>query len=61
MFERIMKDFDYVSKEDREEFYKLLGMVKTSKMEKIVPKVLLKHYIRKVSDKYLKDQKGEKE
>lgn len=57
MFERIMKDFDYVSKEDRDEFYKLLGMVKTSKMEKIVPKILLKHYIRKVSNKYLEDQK----
>lgn len=57
MFDRLMKDFDHISKEDRKEFYTYLGLVKTGKMEKVIPKVLLKHYVRKSCNKYLEKQK----
>ncbi len=57
LFNKILKEYDSVSKEDKKEFYEYLNLVKLGKVDKFIPKVLLKHYVRKTHNKYLDKQK----
>lgn len=58
MFDKLMSEYITMTIEDRRDFHNYLGMVKSGKLDKLIPKVLLKQYVRKNCDSYLEDQKN---